>query len=686
MDLLCFEVNALVTMFQLYRLCIKPKMVFLSSVLGGVSIAACGVVWVIYERKRRAMIRERKRLKRKERKARAMAQQAKKLTNTSRDLDGSAKYKSVSEMDNEIQVSENSLGMSNNRSSSHLEKSTRSSHAIENSSRSSADQSDPEETIHSKDVDSDSSDSELDRLFDESLKTKTTTDLEQSNLNLSEYVGSDHNASKSGLIYLSSRERKHSADHHDRQGEVQLDTSNHTKNMKSRSTRIRNGSNTFNAVMASIRQSTTDKILGKLVDSSDSDSSNSSEGSSDSDKEKEMKVQSRIGNRRRILTSAMKNVRSSVTKSPRSNGVRNTANKIRSSLTKRRAPPQVEDRSSSDDGSSLDSSSHSSGSSSSSASSTNLKNPSQKDLDRSTFSRRASGHRLVKREDSQPDAKGMPTHSHAQLLPEFGSLSETNNKLPRMQSDCPPKSHADKFQKHRTISRHLGSHKNHKKPPMRNNLASERKLDVSLHDLKPSKAKSSRNLHQRATKVHVSKSKSTRQLKSNPMKEDTNFSSQLPNPQEQLTDSVVSNKAVYLPEDLKQVDIQREHQLQLSLSRSNSERSMPQSSSAGGSRRKSRKSNSNASSRPDHPPQPLLHRRESGKKRTALAKLNELKSSLRSSFDGNKLSGAATSILNDADAPAARTRQKAQKSCNPKSAKDHKLQKKKKNKKKRDQQ
>jgi hypothetical protein len=183
----------------------------------------------------------------------------------------------------------------------------------------------------------------------------------------------------------------------------------------------------------------------------------------------------------------------------------------------------------------------------------------------------------------------------------------------------------------------------------------------------------------------MAKAKSARQLKSE--RQPVN---------QELHDSVVTNKAAYLPQDLKPEDNQREHGPKPSLNRTNSDRSKSSndlersSSSRISSRpstksdlevkkpRKSRKGQNTKkiakdvdASKPD-PPVESSQKKPRRRRTAALEKLkSSLKSSIKSTVSGNKLSGAALSTLADAEpreAPVKHSEQKASKARSMKSS------------------
>jgi hypothetical protein len=607
-----------------------------------------------------------------------------------------------------------------------LEKSN-SSNALETSHKSSDERASEEKRVKLTIDDSSDEDSEIERLFDDSLKTKAT-DLEQSNFNLS------HNASRqSGIDISSPRE----SEGHSQKGNAKSMHNRHDKKTKLRVTRSRNAatsSNRFSSAMAGLRQSTTHMILGKLdtsdsdSDSSDDSSSSSSSSSSESEAEDHENKAGRPSksaptrNRRRVISSAIDNVRSSITraKNPmpeppsRKKPHRTAVSKIRSSLKKTKKIPipkhdssSSSSSSSSDDDSSSDSSAENGlkkqekshfhhkpdirSGSSSSDSSVDSHKPDRNVASRPTINRRASdsGPMMKRNHHDVHDVDRHAPNFRAKSLPDASSVvkedsdeDDVKKSFSHMQSDGAPKQNSNKSipssrpslqkrQSHRHVTSSRGDGtKMHKH-------ASERKLEVPLHELKPSKAKSSRQSHRDAStrlpKENIidrgqamAKAKSNRQLKT----ED-----QLDN--QELHDSVVTNKQAYLPQDLKPTDEKREHGPHPPLSRTNSDRSKSSndleksSNSRLGSRpstksdleegkerkpRKSRKGQTvkkiakdTVATKPDPPAESSENRQR--RRRTRIEKLKSSLKSSMSTFSGNKLSGAATSTLAEADAP-----------------------------------
>jgi hypothetical protein len=276
-------------------------------------------------------------------------------------------------------------------------------------------------------------------------------------------------------------------------------------------------------VIASLRQSTTSIILGKLDESSPSDSESSSSGSSgssSSNSETEDKkgksirpsgasramewqtVGAGVHQKRKLLSSAMDNVRTSPTraKNPaphggttRNRGARATVSKIRSSLIKRRAHPphnmsnnSGNDSSSSNDSSSKDlvistkeksssnvnadsDSSHSSSSSSSSDSASS--NHIAEAFSKPVTSRRKSESSLMGRRKSEAlvapkdSEKALPVHNRAHSLPEAISISEENGESyqPTQKESAP------KLRDHRRQQRSARA-----RPSMQNNKSDDR--------------------------------------------------------------------------------------------------------------------------------------------------------------------------------------------------------------------
>jgi hypothetical protein len=489
-----------------------------------------------------------------------------------------------------------------------------------------------------------------------------------------------------------------------------------------------------------------------------------------------------VHQKRKLLSSAMDNVRTSLTraKNPaphggttRNRGARATVSKIHSSLIKRRAHPphdmsnnSGDDSSSSNDSSSKDlvistkektssnvnadsDSSHSSSSSSSSDSASS--NHIAEAFSKPVTSRRKSESSLMGRHKSEAlvapkdSKKAFPVHNRAHSLPDDMniSLSEENgesyqptqmesatklrdhrrqqrsararpsmqnnksddraqsegatkhsahNSRPSMQlkperianqdlskNNGHPHQLSSRYLDKSASSRHLDKSDDHKWQSMQKHTSKNR-LEVPLHELKPSKLKSSRHRHheqgyEKLKRQSMARAKSSKEIHSKPIKDDIQIHSKKPSAHQELHDSVLTNKAAYLPRDLKPADGHKVHQPWPSMTRKNSDKSSHDLEKSSTSRLSSRHSNSahdssypnvnreskdrksrkvkpknssrSDSTRPDPPAQstPARQRRH----KAALQRLNELKSSLQSSLSGNKLSTAAQSAVDDAD-------------------------------------
>lgn len=453
--------------------------------------------------------------------------------------------------------------------------------------------------------------------------------------------------------------------------------------------RTEKGAVNSRSLIGSLRKSATNKILGKVDLDSDSDSSSDSDSKSSSsdseiDKRRSKPARPPVTRKRRIISSAMNNVKSSFSraKNPtpsrntrgRNRGAHATVSKIRKSLTKKKVPPsrvpppKEESSSSSDDDSSSSDSSTDKG--------PRPKSGKSKDDDSSSSSEILP--RIAKNPNPNADVVGIdrdePTGgileaSNEQLITLQGEGTQKPSMKPPMQqykserfakqdlSKSAPaekqsshnKPSLQKYKSERMKDTNGGTHQSQR--PKRHTInedrkrltlqkySSERKIEVPSRELKPSKTKSSRHVLNEASarnKPSLTKTQSTKVIKSQRKREGVE------NVPDKRKDGSLNNS------DKSNNDLERSTSSRLSSRPSISANDTKAKNDTKARELKTRKTTTRGTTKPDPPTQtPLVRRRQ-----TALQRINELASSFKSSFSsGAKLSGHAKSALTDADVP-----------------------------------